>query len=74
VKEFLIFSLPEESHSEVFLKIYNLSGIMIAQFQELYFPTDNPTIQSNISKIQSGTYIYTIRSGIYASSGKFIKL
>ncbi len=74
VKEFLIFSLPDESHAEVFLKIYNLSGIMIAQFQELYFPTDNPTIQSNISKIQSGTYIYTIRSGIYASSGKFIKL
>jgi hypothetical protein len=71
-KEFLIFSLPQNSNSDVFLKIYDLSGKMILQYRESELFAENRTVQANISTINSGTYIYTIRSGEYAGSGKFI--
>lgn len=72
-KEFLIFSLPVNSNAEVYLKIYDLGGKMILQNHTSEVSSENHTHQVNISKIKSGTYIYTIRTGEYAGSGKFIK-
>lgn len=72
-KEFLIFSLPKGSDSEVFLNIYNLSGKMLMQLQQRELSSENRTVQANISKIDPGIYVYTIRSGELAGSGKFIK-
>jgi hypothetical protein len=71
-KEFLIFSLPQNSNSDVFLKIYDLTGKMILQYRESELFAENRIVQANISTINSGTYIYTIRTGEYAGSGKFI--
>jgi len=73
-KEFLIFSLPEKSNSEVFLNIYNLSGKMILQIKQTEISIERHTIQASLSKIAAGIYVYTIRTGEYASAGKFIKL
>ena len=73
VRDFLIFSMPKDANTNVFLSIYNLSGKMIAQLRQWEMSIENQTIQADISGIASGIYVYTIRSGEYASSGKFIK-
>ena len=73
VKDFLTFSLPKETNTSVSLNIYSLTGKMIEQFKQPDLFSGNQVIQMNISKIASGMYIYTIRSGEFASSGKFIK-
>lgn len=68
------FSLPKNSDSAVYLKIYSLIGKMIIELKLQEISTENPIVQANISNIASGMYIYTIRAGENASSGKFIKL
>ena len=73
VKDYLTFSMPSESNTSILLNIYSLTGKMIDQFKQPDVLSTNQVIQVNISKIGSGMYIYTIRSGEYASSGKFIK-
>ena len=73
VKDLLEFSLPKNSNSEINLKIYNLIGKMIIELKLQKLPTENSIVQANISKIASGMYIFTIRSGENACSGKFLK-
>jgi hypothetical protein len=73
VTEFLIISIPRPTNSLVFLSIYNLRGEMILQSKQQQSPSANSTVQVNLSSIPSGTYIYTIRSGEDAGSGKFMK-
>ena len=73
VKDFLIFRLPKEPSLEVYLNVYSLTGKMIIQLKQSEFSVGDHIIQANISKIASGVYIYTIRSGGYATSGKFLK-
>jgi hypothetical protein len=73
VKDFMEFSLPKNSNSEVYLKIYSLIGKMVIELKLQELSTENPVIQANISQIASGMYIYTIRIGDNASSGKFLK-
>lgn len=73
VTEFLIISIPRPSNSSVFLNIYNLRGEMILQSKQQQLPSSNATVQVNLSSIPTGTYIYTIRTGEDAGSGKFIK-
>jgi len=72
-KDYLIFSMPEEKISEVYLGIYSLSGKLVNQLKQWEVSSENQTIMTNISYIQPGIYIYSIRAGKYASSGKFIK-
>lgn len=67
------FSLPKNSDSEVYLKIYSLIGKMILELKLQELSTENPVVQANISSIAPGMYIYTIRTGDNASSGKFLK-
>ena len=73
VKDFMEFSLPKDSASEVYLKIYSLPGKMVIELKLRESSSENPVIQANISQIASGMYIYTIRTGDNASSGKFLK-
>lgn len=72
-KDYLIFSMPKEKNSEVYLGIYSLSGKLVIQLKQWEISTVNQTIMVNISFIQPGIYIYSIRAGESASSGKFIK-
>ncbi len=73
VKYFLLFSIPKESNSTVYLQVYTLNGKIILQLKQSKLSAENQVIQANISKMASGIYVYTIRSGEYASSGKFLK-
>lgn len=73
VTNFLLFRLPKESISEVYLNIYSLSGKMILQLIQSGLSAEDHIIQANISKMASGLYVYTIRTAEYVSSGKFIK-
>ena len=73
VREFLIFSLPKDSNSDVTVNIYSLTGKMVVQIKQQALTAGNNIIQANLSKTAPGIYIYTIRTGEYASSGKFIK-
>jgi len=72
-KDYLIFSMPGEKNYEVYLGIYSLSGKLVIQLKQWEISSENQTIMANISYIESGIYIYSIRAGEYASSGKFIK-
>ena len=73
VTELLIISIPRPSNSPVFVNIYNLVGEMIFQSKLQQLPSVNATVQVNLSAIPAGTYIYTIRTGEDAGSGKFMK-
>ena len=73
VTDLLIISIPRSSNSPVFVNIYNLVGEMIFQSKQVQLPSLNTTVQVNISAIPTGTYIYTIRTGEDAGSGKFMK-
>jgi hypothetical protein len=73
VKDLLEFSLPKNSNSEINLKIYNLIGKMIIELKLQKLHSEYSIVQANISKIASGMYIFTIRSGENACSGKFLK-
>ena len=72
-KDYLIFSMPKEINSEVYLGIYSLNGKLLIQLKQWEISSENQTIMANISNIESGIYIYSIRAGEYVSSGKFIK-
>ena len=73
VKDFLIFRIPKESNSIFYLQVYTLNGKIILQLKQSKLSAENQIIKANISKIVSGIYVYSIRSGEYASSGKFLK-
>jgi parallel beta-helix repeat protein len=72
-KDYLIFSMPKEINSEVYLGIYSLNGKLLIQLKQWEISSENQTIMANISNIKSGIYIYSIRAGEFVSSGKFIK-
>ena len=72
VTESLIISIPRQSNSTVFVRVYNLIGEMLLQTKQQP-GTGNTTVQVNLSTISPGTYIYTIRAGEDAGSGKFMK-
>ena len=72
-KDYLIFSMPKEINSEVYLGIYTLNGKLLIQLKQWEISSENQTIMANISNINSGIYIYSIRAGEFVSSGKFIK-
>ncbi len=73
VKDFLIFSIPKESIATIYLQVYTLNGKIILQLKQSELAAEHQIIQTNISNLATGIYVYTIRSGEYASSGKFIK-
>jgi len=71
--EFLIFSIPQIADNTIYLDIYDLTGKKISQLKTQYYSSENTTIQASILNISPGIYIYTIRAGEFANSGKFIK-
>ena len=73
VHEFLIFSIPQIAENTIYLDIYDLTGKKISQLKTHYYSSENTTIQASILNISPGIYIYTIRAGEFANSGKFIK-
>jgi len=73
VHEFLTFSIPQIADNTIYLDIYDLTGKKISELKTQYYPSEIMTIQASILNISPGIYIYTIRAGEYANSGKFIK-
>lgn len=73
VHEFLIFRIPQIADNTVYLDIYDLTGKKISQLKTDYYSSQNTSIKASILNISPGIYIYTIRAGDYANSGKFIK-
>lgn len=73
VNDFLTIIFPEGSIAEVILNIYNLEGQLVGQFKLSELPSESPAIYANISDLSAGTYIYSVRSADFRSSGKFIK-
>jgi hypothetical protein len=59
---------------EVFLSVYNIEGIPELQKEDYYFKDIEKKLQVDISALNEGQYIYTIRSGTEVLSGKFIKV
>ncbi len=70
--DLLLISIPNPSNAIIFLSIYNLKGEMVFQTKQSQ-SSANAVFQTNLSALYPGTYIYTIRTGDDAGSGKFIK-
>jgi len=73
VREFLIFKIPQIADNTIYLDIYDLTGKKISQLKTDYYSTENATINVSTLSLNPGIYIYTIRAGEFANSGKFIK-
>lgn len=76
--EYIEFELPELPKGQINLEIYNVLGKIIYRQEQNCFGMGPSTIYvSNLSKLPSGTYFYTIKlnanKGQHYFSGKLIK-
>jgi len=64
----ITFALPRTTH--VSLKLYNVSGVQIADLASETFSQGKHTIQFDSSKLPDGLYFYTIRTVLFSATKK----
>jgi hypothetical protein len=74
VREVLTIKYGITAPADVFFSVYSMNGMRILQERYPSVPAGNQTITINAGILPSGVYIYTLRSGNKAVSGRFIKL
>ncbi len=74
VREMLTIKYEITASADVFFSIYNLNGEQLLQDLLSSVPAGSQTFAVNVGNLPSGVYIYSLRSGNQAVSGRFIKL
>lgn len=66
------FEYTIDSDSNIEINLYDLKGNFVAVIYNGFTSAGTHTLNWTNTELKSGTYIYEIRSGNYANSGKFI--
>jgi hypothetical protein len=66
----VILAFKLKRTEKVTIQLYNLVGQPIGAFSDQSYPAGKHEVNIDVSKLSSGSYIYTLKAGDFSSSGK----